>query len=84
MAATQVKAAALSLAAQDQSLEQDHEDAKAANDKQIAEQEALNVEGVMQVDDLRAGAADKALTAISESVDGDGRPPEGTTASVEA
>jgi hypothetical protein len=76
IAATQVKAAALSLAAQDTALDQDHEDAKAANEKQIAEQEALNAEGVMQVDDLRAGAADKALTAISESVVGDGRPPE--------
>ena len=76
IAATQVKAAALSLAAQDTALEKDHEDAKAANGKQIAEQEALNVEGVMQVDNLRAGAADKALAAISESVDGDGRPPE--------
>ena len=67
-----------------QSLEQAHEDPKAANDKQIAEQEALNVEGVMQVDNLRADAVDEALTGIDRSVEGDGRPPEGTTASVEA
>ena len=82
-AATQEKAALLSLAAQDQQLEQAHEDAKAANDKQNAEQEALNVEGVMQVDNLKADAVDKAQTAIDESCAG-GRPPEAERPPVEA
>ena len=78
IAATQAKAANLTAATQE------FEAAKEANELQIAEQEAADLEGVQFVDDLRAGAVDKAQSAIDQSVAGEGRPPEGTVASVEA
>ena len=62
----------------------EYDDAKVANDLLIAEQEAADTDGAQVVDDLRADAVDKAQSAIDQSVAGEGRPPEGTVASVEA
>ena len=76
--ATQAKAANLV------AKQEEFEAAKAANELQIADQEAADLAGVQFVDDLRADAVDKAQSAIDESVAGEGRPPEGTTASVVA
>ena len=86
VAATQEKTSDFiaGLAAEDEQVQQAYDDAKAANEVQIAEQEAANIEGVQLVDNLRADAVDKAQAAIDESVAGAGRPPEAPLASVEA
>jgi hypothetical protein len=72
------------LAAEDEQVQQAYDDAKAANEVQIAEQEAANIEGVQLVDNLRADAVDKAQVAIDESVAGAGRPPEAAEPPLEA
>ena len=77
IAATQAKAANLV------AKQEEFEAAKAANELQIADQEAADLAGVQFVDDLRADAVDKAQSAIDESGAG-GRPPEADRPPIEA